>query len=191
VVSKAERKTVVAVIGDSTFCHTGINGLMDMVYNKVPATVVILDNRITAMTGRQDNPASGHTLSDEPTHRMDIAELCRAIGVRHVRVVNPFDLAETRKALEEEMERPEPSVIITDKPCVLVKRVGVFQRGPLYSVDPDKCTGCRACLKIGCPAIQWLPNEGARGLSRIDQSLCTGCDVCRQLCTFSAIRRAE
>jgi indolepyruvate ferredoxin oxidoreductase alpha subunit len=191
VVSEEERKKVVAVIGDSTFCHTGINGLMDMVYNKVPATVVILDNRITAMTGRQDNPASGHTLRDEPTHRLDIAELCRALGVRHVRVVNPFDLAETRKALEEEMARPEPSVIITDKPCVLVKRVGVFQRGPLYAVDPEKCTGCRACLKIGCPAIQWHPNEGARGLSYIDPTLCTGCDVCRQLCTFSAIGRAK
>lgn len=191
VVSEEERKTVVAVIGDSTFCHTGINGLMDMVYNKVPATVVILDNRITAMTGRQDNPASGHTLSDEPTHRMELADLCRAIGVRHVRVVNPFDLEETRKALKEEMARPEPSVIITDKPCILVKRTGVFLRGPLYSVDPEKCTGCRACLKIGCPAIQWLPNEGVRGVSRIDPTLCTGCDVCRQLCMFSAIGRAK
>jgi indolepyruvate ferredoxin oxidoreductase, alpha subunit len=191
VVSEEERKKVVAVIGDSTFCHTGINGLMDMVYNKVPATVVILDNRITAMTGRQDNPASGHTLGNEPTHRMDIAELCRAIGVRHVRVVNPFDLEETRKALKEEMERPEPSVIITDKPCILVKRVGVFLRGPLYSVDAEKCTGCRACLRIGCPAIQWLPNEGVRGVSHIDPTLCTGCDVCRQLCTFSAIGRAK
>ncbi len=191
VVSEEERKKVVAVIGDSTFCHTGINGLMDMVYNKVPATVVILDNRITAMTGRQDNPASGYTLSDEPTHQMDIAELCRAIGVRHVRVVNPFDLTETQKVLKEEMERPEPSVIITDKPCILVKRVGVFLRGPLYSVDPEKCTGCRACLRIGCPAIQWLPNEGVRGVSHIDPTLCTGCDVCRQLCTFSAIGRAK
>jgi len=190
-VSEEERKKVVAVIGDSTFCHTGINGLMDMVYNKVPATVVILDNRITAMTGRQDNPASGHTLSNEATHRMDIPELCRALGVRHVRVVNPFDLDETETALKEEMERPEPSVIITDKPCVLVKRVGVFQRGPLYVVDTEKCTGCRACLKIGCPAIQWHPNDGVRGMSHIDPTLCTGCDVCRQLCKFSAIGRAK
>ena len=191
VVSEEERKKVVAVIGDSTFCHTGINGLMDMVYNQVPATVVILDNRITAMTGRQDNPASGHTLVDEPTHRIDIPELCRALGVRHVRVVNPFDLTETQKALEEEMARPEPSVIITDKPCILVKRVGVFQRGPVYAVDSEKCTGCRACLRIGCPAIQWHPNEGVRGVSHIDPTLCTGCDVCRQLCTFSAIGRAK
>jgi indolepyruvate ferredoxin oxidoreductase alpha subunit len=191
VVSEEERKKVVAVIGDSTFCHTGINGLMDMVYNKVPATVVILDNRITAMTGRQDNPASGHTLDDEPTHRIDIPELCRALGVRHVRVVNPFDLAETQKAFEEEMARPEPSVIITDKPCILVKRVGVFLRGPVYAVDSEKCTGCRACLRIGCPAIHWHPNEGVRGVSHIDPTQCTGCDVCRQLCTFSAIGRAK
>lgn len=191
VVSEEERKKVVAVIGDSTFCHTGINGLMDMVYNKVPATVVILDNRITAMTGRQDNPASGHTLSDEATYRVDLAELCRVLGVQHVRVVNPFDLEETEKALREEMERPETSVIITDKPCVLVKRTGVFLRGPLYAVDPEKCTGCRACLKIGCPAIQWLPDEGVRGISHIDPTLCTGCDVCRQLCKFSAIGRAK
>jgi len=164
---------------------------MDMVYNKVPATVVILDNRITAMTGRQDNPASGHTLSNEATYRVDLAELCRVLGVQHVRVVNPFDLEETERALREEMERPETSVIITDKPCVLVKRTGVFLRGPLYAVDPEKCTGCRACLKIGCPAIQWLPNEGVRGLSYIDPTLCTGCDVCRQLCKFSAIGRAK
>lgn len=190
-VSEEERQKVVAVIGDSTFCHTGINGLMDMVYNKVPATVVILDNRITAMTGRQDNPASGHTLSNEATYRVDLADLCRVLGVQHVRVVNPFDLEETEKALREEMERPETSVIITDKPCVLVKRTGVFLRGPLYAVDPEKCTGCRACLKIGCPAIQWLPNEGVRGLSYIDPTLCTGCDVCRQLCKFSAIGRAK
>ncbi|MGA7826583.1 MAG: thiamine pyrophosphate-dependent enzyme, partial [Geobacteraceae bacterium] len=191
VVSEEERKKVVAVIGDSTFCHTGINGLMDMVYNKVPSTVVILDNRITAMTGRQDNPASGHTLGDEETSRVDLADLCRALGVRHVRVVNPFDLEETEKVLREEMERPETSVVITDKPCVLVKRAGVFLRGPLYAVDPEKCTGCRACLKIGCPAIQWLPDEGVRGLSRIDPTLCSGCDVCRQLCKFTAIGRAK
>jgi indolepyruvate ferredoxin oxidoreductase alpha subunit len=191
VVSEEERKKVVAVIGDSTFCHTGINGLMDMVYNRVPSTVVILDNRITAMTGRQDNPASGHTLSNEATYRVDLADLCRALGVQHVRVVNPFDLEETEKALREEMERPETSVIITDKPCVLVKRVGVFLRGPLYSVNPEKCTGCRACLKIGCPAIQWRPDEGVRGLSYIDPTLCTGCDVCRQLCKFTAIGRAK
>lgn len=191
VVSEEERKKVVAVIGDSTFCHSGVTGLMDMVYNNAPATVVILDNRITAMTGRQDNPASGHTLMNEPTHHLDIPQLCKAVGVRHVRVINPFDLEETRQALEEEMNRPEPSVLITDKPCVLIKRAGVFQRGALLAVDAEKCTACRACLKLGCPAIQWRPEEGAKGVAYIDATLCTGCDVCMQLCKFSAIGRAQ
>jgi indolepyruvate ferredoxin oxidoreductase alpha subunit len=191
VVAEEERKKVVAVIGDSTFCHSGVTGLMDMVYNNAPATVVILDNRITAMTGRQDNPASGHTLMNDPSYRLDLPQLCQALGVRHVRVINPFDLDETLAVLEEEMNRPEPSVIITDKPCILVKRAGVFQRGPLYAVDPENCTGCRACLRLGCPAIQWRPNEGAKGISYIDPTLCTGCDVCRQLCKFNAIGRAK
>ncbi len=191
VVSEDEKKRVVAVIGDSTFIHSGITGLADMVYNNAPATVVILDNRITAMTGRQDNPASGFTLMNEPAHRIDLSQLCSALGVKHVRTVNPFDLEETRKALKEEMERPETSVIITNKPCVLVKREGVFKKGPLFAVEAEKCTGCRACLKLGCPAIQWKSGEGKNGVSYIDPMLCTGCDVCRQLCKFDAIGRAK
>lgn len=191
VVPDAEKGQVVAVIGDSTFLHTGINGLMDMVYNRAPATVVILDNRITAMTGRQDNPASGFTLMDEGTFRVDFEQLCRALGVRHVRTVNPFDLEETKTALAEEMARPEPSVVITDKPCVLVKREGVFERGPLLEVAEENCTGCRACLRIGCPAIVWKPEGGRKGVAFIDPLLCTGCDVCRQLCRFDAIGRAK
>lgn len=191
VVSDEEKKRVVAVIGDSTFIHSGMTGLADMVYNNSPATVVILDNRITAMTGRQDNPASGFTLMNEPAHRIDLAGLCSALGVRHVRTVNPFDLDQTRQALKEEMERPETSVIITNKPCVLIKREGVFTRGPLYAVEAEKCTGCRACLKLGCPAIQWKSGEGKKGLAYIDPMLCTGCDVCRQLCKFDAIGRAK
>jgi indolepyruvate ferredoxin oxidoreductase alpha subunit len=191
VVSEEEKRRVVAVIGDSTFFHSGVTGLMDMVYNNAPSTVIILDNRITAMTGRQDNPASGYTLMNEPAHKVDIPLLCGALGVKHVRVVNPYDLDETRQALKEEMGRPETSVIITDKPCVLIKREGVFQRGPLCAVDVEKCTGCRACLGLGCPAIQWRPTEGKKGVSFIDPGLCTGCDVCRQLCKFDAIRRAQ
>lgn len=191
VVPEEEKRKVVAVIGDSTFFHSGVTGLMDMVYNKAPSTVVILDNRITAMTGRQDNPASGYTLMNEPAHKVDIPLLCSSLGVKHVRVVNPYDLEETKQALKEEMERPETSVIITDKPCVLIKREGVFQRGPLCSVDVEACIGCRACLGLGCPAIQWRPAEGKKGVPFIDAGLCTGCDVCRQLCTFNAIRRAQ
>jgi len=193
VVSPEEQKRVVAVIGDSTFLHTGINGLMDMVYNQSPATVIILDNRITAMTGRQDNPASGFTLMDDPTHRIDFPLLCKALGVKHIRVINPFDLDETRRVLQEEMNRPEPSVIITDRPCVLVKREGVFQKGAVYAVSAEACTGCRACLKIGCPAIEWRPaGDGSKkGKAYIDPLLCTGCDVCRQLCKFGAIGEAK
>ncbi len=186
-VSEEERKKVVAVIGDSTFLHTGLNSLMDMVYNNVPATVVILDNRITAMTGRQPNPASGFNLSDEPATRLDIAALCRAMGVANVRTVDPYDLAATKKAIKEEMERPEPSVIITDRPCVLVKREGVFVRGPVLTVTEEKCSGCRSCLKIGCPALVWKPVDGKKGVASIDYLLCAGCDVCRQLCKFEAI----
>ncbi len=191
VVSEEEKKRVVAVIGDSTFFHSGITGLMDMVYNNADSTVIILDNRITAMTGRQDNPASGYTLMNEPSHKVDIPLLCNALGVKHVRVVNPYDLDETGKALREEMNRPETSVIITNKPCVLIKREGVFQRGPVCRVDSARCTSCRACLGLGCPAIQWLPHEGRKGAPLIDPNLCTGCDVCRQLCKFDAIGRTK
>ena len=191
VVPEAEKRQVVAVIGDSTFLHTGINGLMDMVYNQAPATLIILDNRITAMTGRQDNPASGFTLMDQGAPQVDFVQLCQALGVKHVRTVNPFDLAGTKAVIAEEMARPEPSVVITDKPCVLVKRAGVFERGPLLEVTEENCTGCRACLRIGCPAIIWKPGEGKKGVAQIDPLLCTGCDVCRQLCRFDAIGRAQ
>ncbi len=187
-----EQKKVVAVIGDSTFLHTGVNSLMEMAYNQAPATVVILDNRITAMTGRQDNPASGWTLSDSQTNAIDIVQLCKAIGIKHVRVADPLNLEQTLEALREEMNRPEPSVIITNRPCVLVKREGVFQKGLVLSVDQDHCTGCKACLKIGCPAIEWQPSsDGKKGKAYIDPMLCNGCDVCRQLCKFNAIGSAK
>ncbi len=188
---EAERQRVVAVIGDSTFLHTGVNSLMEMAYNKSPATVIILDNRITAMTGRQDNPASGWTLMEDPTNAVDLVQLCRAVGIRNVRVVDPLDLEQTRQALKEEMARPEPSVIITNRPCVLLKREGVFVKGEVLAVDVEFCTGCRACLKLGCPAIEWRPGDGRKGNAYIDPLLCTGCDVCRQLCTFEAIKKRE
>ncbi len=191
VVPEEEKRQVVAVIGDSTFLHTGINGLMDMVYSQSPTTLVILDNRITGMTGRQDNPASGFTLMDQVAPQVDFVQLCQALGVRHVRTVDPFDLAETKAVIAEEMARPEPSVVITNRPCVLVKRAGVFERGPLLEVTEENCTGCRACLRIGCPAIIWKPGEGKKGVAHIDPLLCTGCDVCRQLCRFDAIGRAQ
>ncbi len=191
VVSEEEQKRVVAVIGDSTFLHTGLNGLMDMVYNQSPATVIILDNRITAMTGRQDNPGSGYTLMNDPTHGVDLPLLCKSLGVRRVRTIDPYDLEQTRAAILEEMNSPEPSVIITDKPCVLVKREGVFRKGPIMAVNAEKCAGCRACLGIGCPAIEWRRIDDKKGKAYINPLLCTGCDVCRQLCKFDAIGRAK
>ncbi len=191
VVSEEEKKKVVAVIGDSTFLHTGVNGLMDMIYNNSSATLLILDNSITAMTGRQDNPAFGFTLMDQPSYQVDIPQLCRVLGAKNVRTIDPYDLEESRKALEEEMARPEPSVIVTNRPCVLVKRDGVFKKAPVLTIAQDVCTGCRACLKIGCPAIVWKPADGKKGKACIDMLLCTGCDVCRQLCKFGAIGRAK
>jgi indolepyruvate ferredoxin oxidoreductase alpha subunit len=183
-----EQQRVVAVIGDSTFLHTGINSLMEMAWNQAPATVLILDNRITAMTGRQENPASGFTLAGKAAPEVNLAELCRSLGIRNVVTVDPYDLIATRQVLETEMKRPEPSVIITNRPCCLIKGECRFEKGKLLAVDQDKCTGCKACLRIGCPAIEWQPaGDGKKGKSYIDPLLCTGCTVCRQLCKFDAI----
>ncbi len=183
VISEEEQRKVVAVIGDSTFLHTGVNGLMDMAYNKSSATVVILDNRITAMTGRQENPTSGYTLADQETYRVDMEQLCRAVGVKHVQVIDPYNIALTRKTIREEMARPELSVIITTRPCILVPRDNQDKRPPHY-VDSDQCTGCKACLRLGCPAISWNAEEKK---SYIDTIICTGCKVCQQTCGFDAI----
>jgi indolepyruvate ferredoxin oxidoreductase alpha subunit len=184
-----EQRRVVAVIGDSTFLHTGLNSLMEMAYNRSPATVIILDNRITAMTGRQENPASGFTLAGVEAPQVNIPDLCRALGIRHVRLLDPYDLDETKKVLEEEMNRPEPSVIITNRPCCLIKGEDRFAKGQVLAVDQPHCTGCRACLRIGCPAIEWQPDaEGTKGKAYIDPQLCTGCTVCQQLCKFDAIK---
>ena len=184
-----EQQRVVAVIGDSTFLHTGVNSLMEMAYNQAPATVLILDNRITAMTGRQENPASGFTLNGIESPSVNLPDLCRALGIKHVQVVDPHDLEATRTVLEEEMSRPEPSVIITNRPCCLIKGEDRFVKGRALAVDQVKCTGCRACLRIGCPAIEWQPEgEGKKGKASIDPLLCTGCTVCQQLCKFDAIK---
>jgi indolepyruvate ferredoxin oxidoreductase alpha subunit len=192
VLPREEQRRVVAVIGDSTFLHTGVNSLMEMAWNKAPATVVILDNRITAMTGRQENPASGYTLSGVGAPEVNIPDLCRSLGIRNVRVVDPYDLEATRKALEEEMARPEPSVIVTNRPCCLIKGEGRFNAEPVLYVDQESCTGCKACLRIGCPAIEWQPApEGKKGKAYIDPLLCTGCAVCQQLCKFEAIGRVK
>ncbi len=182
VLSKEEKQQVVAVIGDSTFLHSGVNGLMDMVYNNSTATLIILDNRITAMTGRQENPASGFTLCGEPSPEIDLEQLCRSVGVKHVRVADPWDMEQTKNIIQEEMEREAPSVVITRGPCVLIKR-DLGQHKPALIIDAEKCTGCKACLQIGCPAIEWQADDGK---AYVNQLLCVGCGICDQLCKFDA-----
>ncbi|GBE33529.1 indolepyruvate ferredoxin oxidoreductase [bacterium BMS3Bbin06] len=192
---------VVAVIGDSTFIHSGITGLIDVVYNRGFSTVIILDNRITAMTGQQANPASGTTISGEPTGMIDFEALCRAVGVRHVRTVNPHDIEAILKVLKREIERPEPSVVITRAPCVLLPEERTREK-TRYHVIMDKCTGCRACLSLGCPAISWVSVDGEeakrlglkekqKGYALIDYLLCNGCAQCVYPCKFKAIRKVD
>ncbi len=188
----------IAVIGDSTFIHSGITGLIDVVYNKGFTTVVILDNRTTAMTGHQPNPATGMTITGDYSTVIDIEALCRAIGVKHVHIVNPNDLEESYKVLKEEIERPEPSVVITKYPCALLPEMKKRKDKPLYLIVPEKCTGCRTCLKLGCPAIEWVPltaeeakkmgfKEKQKGYARINSVLCDGCGQCVTVCKFRAI----
>lgn len=187
VLSEEEQRKVVAVIGDSTFLHTGINGLMDMVYNQSASTVIILDNRITAMTGRQENPNSGYMLNEQETYRVDMEQLCKAVGVKHVKLIDPYDIKLTRKTIREEMAREETSVIITTRPCMLVPRDNMAKRIPLY-VEHDKCTGCKVCLRLGCPAICW---DEENKKSNVDKIICVGCKVCQQTCGFDAFLECE
>ena len=175
-------KKSVAVIGDSTFMHSGITGLVNIVYNGSPATVLILDNSITGMTGHQQNPCTGLTLKNTPAPAVDLEALCRAVGVKRVRTVDPFDLAACEAALREETAAAEPSVIIVKRPCALLKSV-VANRKPPVVIDSEKCRRCRACMKIGCPAISFSKEKGAV----IDNTLCVGCGLCKQLCAFGAI----
>jgi indolepyruvate ferredoxin oxidoreductase alpha subunit len=168
----------VAVIGDSTFYHSGITPLIDIVYNKGKSTVVILDNQITAMTGHQHHPGSGKTLQGQPAPVVDLEALCRAVGVKHVRVVDPYDLPAVEAALREEVKRPEPSVIIARRPCVLMER-----RPPApFAVLAEKCNACKLCLRVGCPAISLKDS-----LAVIDPLYCKGCAVCHQVCQKEAI----
>ena len=175
----ADNKTV-AVIGDSTFMHSGITGLVNMAYNESNATVIIVDNSITGMTGHQQNPTTGFNLKGDPCAKIDLETLCRSVGIRRVRVVDPYDLKQCDEAIKEELAANEPSVIISRRPCALLKYVK--HKAPLVS-DADKCAGCKACMKIGCPAISM---EG--GKAKVDATQCVGCGVCEQLCKFGALK---
>jgi indolepyruvate ferredoxin oxidoreductase alpha subunit len=172
---------VVGIIGDSTFIHSGITPLIDMVYNKGYATVIILDNRTTAMTGHQEHPGTGIRLSGEPSTRIDIEQLCRSIGVEHVRKVDPYDLDSMIRVIREEVKRPEPSVIIADAPCVIHDRIVMDEP---YIVLDELCVECDLCYKIGCPAL--FPGDD--GKPDIDPLLCIGCSHCAQVCNLDAIQ---
>jgi indolepyruvate ferredoxin oxidoreductase alpha subunit len=180
----------VAVIGDSTFLHSGITGVLDIVYNKGTSTVIILDNRTTAMTGRQEHPGTGFTIRGEETKSVDIESLCSALGVDSVKKVDPYDLAQLKSVLVEEINRPEPSVIIAEAPCVLHRRREKASEGP-FSIEEETCVGCKTCLQIGCPAIEWQEGENGKGKARINHPLCTGCSLCAQLCKKTAILRKD
>ena len=176
--AEAEKKSV-AVIGDSTFMHSGITGLVDIAYNQSNSTVIILDNSITGMTGHQQNPTTGMDIHGDPSGKIDLEALCHAIGIRRVAVVDPYDLAECERVLKEELAAEEPSVIISRRPCVLLKSV---KKLPSLRVDADACRGCKACMGLGCPAISFRDKKAV-----IDATLCVGCGVCRQKCAFGAI----
>ena len=169
----------VCVIGDSTFMHSGVTGLINIAYNGSNSTVIILDNSITGMTGHQQNPTTGYNIKGDPASKIDLETLCRSVGINRVRVVDPYNLKECEAAVKEELEANEPSVIISRRPCVLLKYVK--PKKPL-TVNKDKCKSCKKCMGFGCPAISMHD-----GKAEIDKTLCVGCEVCQQLCPFEAI----
>ncbi|MBQ8116887.1 MAG: indolepyruvate ferredoxin oxidoreductase subunit alpha [Lachnospiraceae bacterium] len=177
---QCEGKTV-AVIGDSTFVHSGMTGLANIAYNQSNSTVIILDNSITGMTGHQQNPTTGYNIKGDPAGKIDLEALVRAMGINRVRVVDPYDLTACDQVIKEELAAPEPSVIISRRPCVLLKYV---KAAPPLKVDCDKCIGCKSCMRLGCPAI-----SVKNGKAVIDTTLCVGCGVCSQLCKFGALQK--
>ena len=180
---KAGEKHSVGVIGDSTFMHSGMTGICDISYNMTNSTVIILDNSITGMTGHQQNPTTGKNLRGEPAGKVNLEALCRALGFNRVRVVDPYNLQECDTVLKEELEAEEPSIIISRRPCVMIK--GTVHRPPLKP-EVDKCVGCKACMQIGCPAISVRDKKVV-----IDETLCIDCGVCSQMCKFGALNHVE
>ena len=179
---KEFNKKLVSVIGDSTFMHSGITGLVDIVYNKGANTVIILDNSITGMTGHQDNPTTGYTIRGEETKQVNLITLCKAIGVENVVVCDPFNLKELERVVKEETQKDEPSVIIAQRPCALLKRVKYTGHCNIS----EKCKNCKACMRLGCPAI-----SVCNGSVKIDPTQCNGCGLCLNVCPFGAIEKKE
>ncbi|MBU1140194.1 MAG: indolepyruvate ferredoxin oxidoreductase subunit alpha [Proteobacteria bacterium] len=190
---------LVSVIGDSTFIHSGITGLINSVYNNSASVLIILDNRITAMTGQQNNPASGCNIKGEPANSINLEELCRAVGVKHVEEVNPHDINACKTALKSALDRNEMSVVISRAPCVLIPEMKKAKHVP-YLTTTENCSGCMACVKLGCPAISWTPltpeeaealgyKKKQKGFAVITEVQCNGCGQCAALCKFEAINR--
>ncbi len=194
-------KKIVSVIGDSTFIHSGITGLANMIYNQSSATVLLLDNRTTGMTGQQPNPVSGTTLMGDPANVIDLEQLCRAVGVKHICTVNPHDIEDTQKVLQEELARDATSVIISRAPCVLAPSMKKTKTVPCIISETD-CSGCKTCINLGCPAISWRATseneakkpglkEKEEGHAQISPEMCNGCGQCLNICQFMAITKAE
>ncbi len=179
---ESEGKSV-AVIGDSTFMHSGVTGLINIAYNGSNSTVIILDNSITGMTGHQQNPTTGLNIKGDPAGKIDLEALCRSVGINRVRVIDPYDLKQCNDVIKEELAAKEPSVIISRRPCALLKTV---KHKPPLNISADKCRGCRSCMRIGCPAISFKD-----GKAKVDATLCVGCGVCTQLCAFDAFTGKE
>ena len=186
---ESEGKTV-AVIGDSTFMHSGMTGLANVAYNQSNSTIIIVDNSITGMTGHQQNPTTGYNIKGDPAGKIDLEALCRAMGFERIRVVDPYDLAQCDEVLKEELAAEAPSVIISRRPCALLKYVK--HKAPLQA-DPDKCISCKSCMRIGCPAISMkkLTADAAKPKAVVDSTLCVGCGVCRQLCRPGALHSTD
>ena len=176
------KKNTVAVIGDSTFMHSGMTGLANIAYNQSKSVVIILDNSITGMTGHQQNPTTGYNIKGDPAGKINLENLCKAMGFNRVKVIDPYNLQECEKVIREELESDESSVIISRRPCALLKYV---KHKPSLHVNISKCVGCKSCMKIGCPAISIKD-----GKAKIDSTLCVGCGVCQQLCKFNALEEA-
>ncbi|MBQ4119674.1 MAG: indolepyruvate ferredoxin oxidoreductase subunit alpha [Clostridia bacterium] len=177
-----DNKTV-AVIGDSTFMHSGVTGLINIAYNGSNSTVIILDNSITGMTGHQQNPTTGYNLKGDPCAKIDLEALCKSVGIKSVRVIDPYNLAQCNTVIKEELAKQEPSVIISRRPCALLKYVK--HAGPIKT-NTDKCVGCKMCMQIGCPAVSM-----ENGKIKIDNTLCTGCGVCSQMCKFDVFESVK
>jgi len=183
--AKQKQKKVVAVIGDSTFFHSGMTGLANVAYNQSNVTVVIMDNRITAMTGHQQHPGTGKTLMGKSTVELDTTQVAKALGIKHVYEVDPYDYKKTKEVLKEAIALEEPSVVITKRACPLYDRT---QWEKPYWVNEDECIGCKTCIRLGCPAISFKADKKK---SYITPVLCTGCSVCSQVCPKGAIHAAE